>query len=434
VAEEQESAISAQRRFREAVPHVATDGAGLPSTVAVVSRSNLREVRTTVSRTAALLTWAGAAVALATLGSLDGFARLVSDHNNFLDGNYLLLGLAYITLAAWAGVRGFSALSSGRTSVGKGGSFAGGVTSRCAAAASTARRSAPALDPSSKSARGRFLKQAASFTPHVSLESRGQTFFVSTADRRMGKFFVSRNRTEARVFESALQTLDEAGVDLAFGTFIDCGANIGTTTLAALRAGFSFVLACEPAPTNARLLRANVALNDAFESVSIIEVALSNRSGMAWLDFSRGLSKSRLLSPLDDQPRGAGAEVRLTRLDDLAAEGAFDPADVGFLWLDVEGHEAHVFEGAGLILERSPPVVMELYPKLLRLAGMMESLPDMLARHYSHVADLRSPEHKLVPIDLLSELIDRCDKAKRHTDLLLCKVNPRLGRPPPDVA
>ena len=398
-----------------------------------MSRSNLKAVWTTVSRTAALLVWASAAVALGMLGSFDGFVRLVADHNNFLDGNYLLIGVACITLAAWAGMRGFAALSSRRTSLGKGGPFAGQVTSRRAAAASTARSSAPVLDPSSKSARSRFLKHAAPFTQHVSLESRGQTFFVSTADRRMGKFFVSRNRPELRVFETALQTLDEAGVDVAFGTFVDGGANIGTTTLAALRAGFSSVLACEPTPTNARLLRANVALNDALESVSIVEVALSNRRGTAWLDLSRGLSKSRLLSPLDDEPRGATVEVRLTRLDDLAAEGAFDPADVGFLWLDVEGHEAHVFEGATLILEHSPPAVMELYPKLLRLAGMMESLPDTLARHYSHVADLRSPEQKLVPIGLLSELIARCDKAKRHTDLLLCKVSPTFERPPRGV-
>jgi len=66
--------------------------------------------------------------------------------------------------------------------------------------------------------------------------------------------------------------------------------------LAALRAGFSSVLACEPEPTNVRLLRANIALNGAEACVRALEVALSDHTRTATLDVARsGRSKSCLL-------------------------------------------------------------------------------------------------------------------------------------------
>ena len=272
-------------------------------------------------------------------------------------------------------------------------------------------------------ARGRFLAGAAEFTRYVSVEIDGLLFLVPTDDWTMGKLFVRQMRKELQMLPRALAILEAAGCKTARTTFVDAGASIGTTTLAALQAGFFFVLACEPEPTNARLLRANVALNDVHASVRAVEVALTNRAGTALLDSHRGsLNKSRVLVGAAGAPAQTPVEVRAARLDDLAAEGLFDAAAVGFLWLDVEGHEIHVLEGAGCVLERSPPLVMELYPELLRLGGMMATLPGLLARHYTHVADLRSPYQKLVSIGVVSELIDRYDRDQDHTDLLLCRL------------
>ena len=95
-------------------------------------------------------------------------------------------------------------------------------------------------------------------------------------------------------------------------------------------------------------------------------------------------------------------EVTTARLDDLALGGVFDAAEVGLLWLDVEGYEYRVLQGAGNILERCPPLVMELYPELLRRAGDLAALPDLLARYYSHVVDLRSSDAQPRPVTILS--------------------------------
>ena len=81
--------------------------------------------------------------------------------------------------------------------------------------------------------------EAAQFTPYVAVDAQGMTFLVSTTDRKMGKFFAKRTRPELRVLNAALAHLEAAGLDVRNTTFVDGGANIGTTTLAALNAGFS---------------------------------------------------------------------------------------------------------------------------------------------------------------------------------------------------
>jgi FkbM family methyltransferase len=62
------------------------------------------------------------------------------------------------------------------------------------------------------------------------------------------------------IVHRALDYLERSGVDVRRGTFLDVGANIGTTTFAALEEQFALVVACEPLPNNVRILRANLGL------------------------------------------------------------------------------------------------------------------------------------------------------------------------------
>jgi FkbM family methyltransferase len=288
------------------------------------------------------------------------------------------------------------------------------------ALASARRRTGLASDE--RAARTRFVQRAASFTPYVAVDSSGMTFIVSTTERTMVKFFAKESRPELRVLRRALDILESAGLERPRGTFLEGGANIGTATLAALGEGFSFVVACEPEPQNARVLRANVALNGRSDVVRVLEVALSSEPGTARLDRGYGsLSKARVLGDAEETSGGQTVEVRLVPLDDLAREGLFDPAEVGMLWLDVEGHEAQALGGASTTLGHSPPLVMELSPKLLRRAGGIDRLPDLLGRHYTHVADLRHGEAGgLRQVDAVPSLIEEYEQS--HTDLLLCRV------------
>lgn len=261
-----------------------------------------------------------------------------------------------------------------------------------------------------RSERADFVAGAATFTPYVAVEVEGLLFLVSTHDPKMAKFFAGRKRNELRVLETALGLLGGGR-----GTFVDAGAYLGTATLAALRSGFSAAVAVEPEPETVRLLRANLALNGAEQRVRVVQAALSDRTGTASLDLGPGSrGKARVIAGPDDAARGETVEVALARLDDLGV----DPAEIGLLWLDVEGHELHVLEGAPRTLAASPPLVLELYPRLLARAGPLDGLAPLLARHYTHVADLRAGA-ELLPVEALAGLVD--DYADGHTDLLLCR-------------
>jgi FkbM family methyltransferase len=267
--------------------------------------------------------------------------------------------------------------------------------------------------------RSRFYERARGLTSYITVESEGLSFLVPTADASGKKFFIRRTRKEMRTLAVALARLEAAGVAVARTTFIDVGANIGTTTLAALHAGFRSVLACEPEPSNARLLRANVALNGAQDAVTVLQAALSTQAGAARLDLGRGSrAKSRLLAGADDSPRGTPIEVRTVSLDQLVRDGTVDLDSVGFLWLDVEGHEYHVLEGAQAVLGRRVPLVIELNPKLLRRAGTIEMLPHLLVRYYTHLLDLRRPESAFAPVSSIEDLVSHYSP-RGFTDLLL---------------
>jgi FkbM family methyltransferase len=283
--------------------------------------------------------------------------------------------------------------------------------------------------PLSSDERSRFYEWAATMTSHVAVDSDGLTFLVPTADRAMGKFFVRGRRKEMRVLAAALARLEAAGVEVVRTTFLDVGANIGTTTLAALRAGFRSVLACEPDPANAKLLRANVALNSAEDTVRILEVAISDRSGVARLDPGRGSrTKSRILGGVDDRPRGIPIEVATVSIDELVRDGTIDPDSIGLLWADVEGHECQVLSGAQTLIERRVPLVIELNPKLIRRAGGSEALLGLLASDYTHVLDLRRPDSAFVPIASFDKLLEDYSPPA-FTDLLLFTMPGKASAP-----
>jgi FkbM family methyltransferase len=267
--------------------------------------------------------------------------------------------------------------------------------------------------------RKRFWKTARDFSPYLVARRDGQLHLLATDDPSLGTFFARSRSKEVRVLTRALECLEAEGIEVPRTTFLDIGANTGTATLAALRAGFSSVVAIEPAPTSFRLLRTNLVLNDVERSVRPLQVALSNKRGTGLLELGSRSRKARVLADPGEPSRGHQEQIDLTRLDDLVAEGELAPAEIGMVFMDVEGHECHVLEGASSVLQEDVPLVMELNPRLLRRAGKIDELPDLLDRHYTHIVDLRSDsDPAFKPVGHLPAVIDEVEDGV--TDILAC--------------
>ena len=279
--------------------------------------------------------------------------------------------------------------------------------------------------------REQLLQLAGRAAPYIGVELEGVTLFFSTADTKIARrLFVQPDlRKDTIHLRRALAALTAAGLPEVRGIFVDVGAHIGTTTLSAiLHHGFAQAVALEPAPENFLLLRLNVLANGLETAVRTLELAASSSEGIAELDVGSPGSECHAIVAGGREGRRTH-RVPTTTIDALAAQGIIEPSRVGLLWMDVEGHELDVLDGASTILEQGVPIAMELCPEKLAHAGRLESASDVLRAHYTHVLDLRKPVARgpqFLPVQEIERLI--AQYAGHCFEVLACRL-PSRERP-----
>jgi FkbM family methyltransferase len=129
---------------------------------------------------------------------------------------------------------------------------------------------------------------------------------------------------------------------------IDVGGWLGPWTRR-LAARVPQVVTIEPQPDLAAYLRRVVPPN-----VTVIEAAVSSEPGRAQLSLPEQRHGANALASLEGDTATAAVvhDVAVIRLDDL------DLADVGFVKIDVEGHERAVIDGATELIRRDRPTLL----------------------------------------------------------------------------
>ncbi len=173
--------------------------------------------------------------------------------------------------------------------------------------------------------------------------------YVSPEDTAIGSVIAQTHDYEPPVTKIFQQYLRPGMVAL------DIGANIGYFSLlaASLVGSGGLVYAWEPAPSNVRLLYASQLANG-FNNIQIVQAAATDRTRL--LRYFSASSNGNVAT-LEDGCREdvIGAETVMgLRIDDLLPQDA----RVGFVKIDVEGHEFRAISGARQMLERSRPVVV----------------------------------------------------------------------------
>lgn len=150
--------------------------------------------------------------------------------------------------------------------------------------------------------------------------------------------------------------------DLAAGTVVDVGANIGYSVLAAAPRA-EHVIAIEPHPANLALLEINLVRNGA-DNVTVVAAA-------AW-DAAGEVSLAEATTNTGDHRAGVHVEgrtelsVRAVRIDDLVPAGA----DVRLIKLDTQATEHVALRGARETVARCRPVILaEFWPQGVRNLG-----------------------------------------------------------------
>jgi len=273
----------------------------------------------------------------------------------------------------------------------------------------------------------RFLWRALSRLPEFRIirRTRHGVLGFSNRDRGVGRILFMRGEYEH-------EQLDRAVALGGFpargrGWLLDVGANVGTVCIALARRGaFTRALAVEPAPDTFRHLVKNVARNGLGDAIRCVNAALSATTGTAELELSTnsGDHRVRVAGPLAAEQYHERTRplvrVPLRRLDDLLDEHGIARADVGLLWMDVQGHEQHVLEGAPKLLAVGVPLVVELWPYGLRRAGVEpEAFVEYLGARFRSYYDLGESTPPARPTAELPAILGELPSYKSFADILL---------------
>jgi FkbM family methyltransferase len=180
---------------------------------------------------------------------------------------------------------------------------------------------------------------------------------------------------------------------------LDIGANVGyyTALLASLVGPKGSVVACEPDPGNATLLRRTIAAN-AFSHVRLVEAAVSDQVGRATLHQDAAWHGVHSLARENCvNQSNLRVDVATVTVDALLADG---PGRFDFVKIDAQGAEARILAGATALL-RQPhlTVLMEVWPYGLRTLGdSLAAVTDPFHRH-GFASFTRHPQDGWGPID-----------------------------------
>lgn len=139
---------------------------------------------------------------------------------------------------------------------------------------------------------------------------------------------------------------------------IDIGACFGLWTLPiaihAKRVGAD-VLAIEPVPANATILRDNLRSNGLTDSVQVHELALGESGGTACLTVESSNGGNAAVGAPAHPVGVSRATAPMIRLDDLVP----NPANAGgLIKIDAEGFELDILRGAPHLINRLRPVIL----------------------------------------------------------------------------
>lgn len=278
------------------------------------------------------------------------------------------------------------------------------------------------------------FEQLAGLTP-IAASTGTPTYLFSTRDVVISREVFRHSEYE----EDQLRwVLDHLGQPQLRRTVVEVGANIGTTSVPLLvRFGAACVEAFEPDEMNFDLLRCNLILNHVDDRAITRQLAISDIDGEVTFElcpWNFGDHRVRIdgeaTAGLHDEESRSTVVVPARRLDDVVTTA---PEQIGLVWVDAQGHEAHILEGATGLLDQGMPWVIEYWPYGLARQRGLDRLNAVLAKRSSHVVDVRRSMKQGRAV--LQETADLgrlvAELGNDYTDLILVPDGARARPPAP---
>jgi len=257
---------------------------------------------------------------------------------------------------------------------------------------------------------------------YLVLEEGGELTFVHVADSVITPWVVGAGHFQRDDFRTAWGECQRLAPRPPGGVFVDVGANVGTTTLYALRTGdFSRAVCMEPAPDNLAVLRLNVEANGLSDTVSVIAAAGSDRAGTADLLLTSGNQGDHRLARDESVPETHESvlSVATLPLDEALRSVHVKPEDVSMVWVDTQGHEPGVLAGATDLIGAGAPFLIEFWPSQYAEAGTLDAIVQLIGERFAHFLDLHHTGRGAQPVRDITHLVGELHEATDQTDIIL---------------
>lgn len=250
-----------------------------------------------------------------------------------------------------------------------------------------------------QSDRAAFFDAAPDRSEYLSVRVDGALFLVKTEDHHVGRaLYIKHGRGDIKLLARTLRAVSVLyGREAIEGkTFLEVGANIGTTTVSALLFHpLGRAVALEPEPENFVTLRLNLVLNGLDDRVTAIPAAASSSVGTVELLVDRTSSGRHSVVPdelLSGSRKGTETSVPSVTLDSLDRLGVAPVDETALIWIDAEHHEGSILRGAAKFGEAGVPVLLEWDPEGLAPRGEDVAIEKVAGEYYTHFIDMRGAD------------------------------------------
>lgn len=196
------------------------------------------------------------------------------------------------------------------------------------------------------------------------------------------------------------------------GFFFDIGANIGTTCIYAKKylVPNMSVVAFEPLFKNYKVLLANIILNEITDYIAVNK-AVSDVSDSYNMNFNAANpGGSAIVSGETDLDASDLQSVDSVSIDEFLTQNHIDPGDVRYVWIDTEGFEANVLNGARLLLEQKRTAFYIEYAPHNAGLERLKTVADICKQYFEKficMDDFVAGDTRPRPIEELYELYQR---------------------------
>ena len=249
-----------------------------------------------------------------------------------------------------------------------------------------------------------------------------EKYVVLNSDKAISRALFIKGSFDFDKVEKVISVMSAVNKAFKLETLIDVGANIGTVCIPAVKRGLAAnAIAIEPEPLNYRVLVANIFLNDLADRIKTYNLALGSKDNQTLeLELSEGHSGDHRIHVANET--GTASSGKITSVKSETFDSVVPAVDRNscLVWMDTQGYEGIILQGAQNIIRAQVPMVVEFWPEGMKRMRSYPALREAML-NYSEYYDLSDEHPRPVPITQKSvdALYERLGETGQWTDVLL---------------